>query len=1413
MFKKPLRLLFGIVMLSAAAVTSSSLAWFYNLANIGPGGANLPIESSTVSGYFAYGDGTTKDTAYGIKTPRQLYNLAWLQYLGLINLDSQQLYFELADNIDMTGWILPPIGTETYPFIGYFDGQGYVVSNLTISNKFGDYNDHPSIISGFNSTDKLQPHILGMFGVVGDYNGDVDDYDSSINKLTNTGIYNATITTYTKDTLMGVAAGYVNAGDDNKGGMQNILVDGSSINIDESVTATTTSYGGFTDNISDYSLVGYTTKEAVVEKTEESVYAVNTVNNVFNATEDGNAQGWGGSINMKTIYYRIASLRKTKATNVSNTFNFRQDRYYYDNVEKTSELATYSGVSTTNGTRDAYSRYNGYNESGHNFVGNYNIYARSEADGYPEWSTRTTDQSFLYLSGGHYEKRTYRSSNTHTGYPITDGNGHYLTANVTSGTNNSNNAGTVSNSNSLATVWDVPTSGSGYISTKYCYNNGTERTYYLYVKTNHEIRLSTSTSYRTQFTYSKDSSSGKIRYITSDNYYLTYSNGNWIMQAIPTAPNPTTIDSYLSNGYQIFYDNHYMSRVDNTTVGYASNVSAAETYGWRFENSSNNNDVAIGSASSVRIYCMVAGSSTKYYVYNKASQNDYWKVGLTTTRSSAATFTVSSAGNDVYYFAYNSYHLVCDTSHSIYSIRTANDGNSLYRSLTVKLTSTIINDYLNAVSYPIAEMSSTSLTGPDYHQTTSDTTKSNNESHMYYTAEDTTYFPLNVEKDIDSYISNQTTMNTRIANNDLDPKDSNTGYIISGSSIANNATTLTHDTSRIRISEYPISNVNGSYNKTAGSTSTIADLADSKVYTINTSGTATNMGAVDTTSESSLYPRYSESKAAFYQNALTTSTVSNGTTTYKANTNVYGLHFMDSTISKNSIVDGSKVSVLGNKCDNYQLPVNSVDFNLKQKGIVNFFAGSYYDGNKAFFSLHEVLRNNDATQKTNGQGEPIEGQYSSFNTISDIKEIEEIWSTDQGTKTTKYANIYKYKGATGNAMYSVPYRVDGNQNKYVMNKNNTADSNVAYSYATMNSTDFSTFCSTYGYTLRFKTSQIGARSSLTDNSIYYFEFPMNPGEYCLGSVANADGAYLLYLDIGANAAKTQRTTFYEHIIITNLTDTYPAGVALVDLPETYTAGVATIDVATVVDCSNSACMSVAGGAIKGEYKMERTGDDVALTRAQSQNAPPVYEGFQITLLHDVGSTTPLVVSSEAHTYDIKRMQYYDFNVNLDSLTITTITDTSLDGGAYSRTIVQKVFGSSDPSSTPNFTYTYDSSLGKDERSSMKIYNTNGGVKYSIDDIIDTSVLTIGNSSLSTDLILKISISFNGVSYDNVIDLIAVVDLDNTDGTYYLFDNYLISITPVEGQVTIKVISIDTGYTIYVGTTKITAQNQTITINP
>ena len=203
-------------------------------------------------------------------------------------------------------------------------------------------------------------------------------------------------------------------------------------------------------------------------------------------------------------------------------------------------------------------------------------------------------------------------------------------------------------------------------------------------------------------------------------------------------------------------------------------------------------------------------------------------------------------------------------------------------------------------------------------------------------------------------------------------------------------------------------------------------------------------------------------------------------------------------------------------------------------------------------------------------------------------------------QTTKYSNIYKYKTAPGEpALYSKPYRFDANQNKFDMDKNSTIDLTTEYvEHSTMDASDFNLYKATYGYKWVFNSTQIGKQNSgvINMNRLYYFEFPMNGGEYCLGSVDGGTGAYLCYLDIGANAAKTQRTIFYETFTETIRTFEYPFGVAIVS---------ASTVINSVVDPTDTANV-VIKPAYYGALSITRVANEVTLVKAtgMDNNAHP-----------------------------------------------------------------------------------------------------------------------------------------------------------------------------------------------------------------
>ncbi len=188
------------------------------------------ITGEATGSYFEEGNGTSAKP-YIIATPKQLYYFNWLQDLGYFNKkqkDSsgsetssyEQVYFKIVPKdgssaLDMANYTLPPAGTETYPFIGNFDGNGVAINNLTISNAEGELTDVPkqaSISDGLLEGAK----IVGFFGIVGQYETSLA-YDTSINAIDDLYFDNLTVESGASKTLAGFIAGYANGKIDNCG--------------------------------------------------------------------------------------------------------------------------------------------------------------------------------------------------------------------------------------------------------------------------------------------------------------------------------------------------------------------------------------------------------------------------------------------------------------------------------------------------------------------------------------------------------------------------------------------------------------------------------------------------------------------------------------------------------------------------------------------------------------------------------------------------------------------------------------------------------------------------------------------------------------------------------------------------------------------------------------------------------------------------------------------------------------------------------------------------------------------------------------------------------------------------------------------------------------------------------------------
>lgn len=331
------------------------------------------------------------------------------------------------------------------------------------------------------------------------------------------------------------------------------------------------------------------------------------------------------------------------------------------------------------------------------------------------------------------------------------------------------------------------------------------------------------------------------------------------------------------------------------------------------------------------------------------------------------------------------------------------------------------------------------------------------QSYVDYSGNNNTYFPL-------------------IAESNYTVSRRNTGYVISGSNDRTTSGTYPAKSGDIRVSQYTTSDISNSYRN--GQLTT--------VYTINQLGRQETVNANN-------YVRYNTVAPELLD------MISGG--------NVYGLHFMSGLIDKSNLVTADYVCVNDNDYENYQLPANSIDFTLVEKGYITFMAGTYFTGNNSFFSLHHIIRD----QSDN---------------ISEIKEISEIFS--DGNK--KHPYIYRYADGTFSGTL------------------------------------------TSEYTSVFSTTQIKKQSTLTSKAIYYFEIPVNEGEYALGSVEGGTGAYLIYLDIGTNGG-TESAADLGNIEYRSSPDTIDYSILIISYTQsqntTLSTNVTFADNVYTVTCSGS----------------------------------------------------------------------------------------------------------------------------------------------------------------------------------------------------------------------------------------------------
>lgn len=325
---------------------------------------------SAKASYFGGGDGS-RDKPYEISSETHFYNLAWLQYLGYFNAAGGanngrlQSYFKLTKNIDMselqrngTVSALPPIGTEQYPFIGNFNGNGHKIDKVFISNLMSDLivrpttyktatddnNNEVLAVYGTAGTTTKAVNIVGLFGVTGDYGvsanekgvvsgsneytnkfkdslssptaattSGADEVYYGVMKVGNLYTDNLSVKSASSKTLVGLAAGYASAS------LSNVGVYRCSITVNAGAT-------GLSDSapISNYSLLG-DYNDAVITWNEKP----------SGSGGGGSGNDWGGSIDMRTLNRRLSYMYANGTITGNSVYYSKSEAYkiYLSNSE------------------------------------------------------------------------------------------------------------------------------------------------------------------------------------------------------------------------------------------------------------------------------------------------------------------------------------------------------------------------------------------------------------------------------------------------------------------------------------------------------------------------------------------------------------------------------------------------------------------------------------------------------------------------------------------------------------------------------------------------------------------------------------------------------------------------------------------------------------------------------------------------------------------------------------------------------------------------------------------------------------------------------------------------------------------------------------------------------------------------
>lgn len=1264
MKKKQLILIGSLLVGTLIAGVAISLSWFDTRTDLNPD----EIYGSSETAYFAYGKGTATEP-YGITNPRHLYNLAWLQYMGKFNKDTDgdgvinAVYFELGSDIDMSKFsgALPPIGTVENPFVGVFNGKEKTISNLTISSENSDLTKKPYVVSSSFSS----PNIIGMFGVVGEIEGTSYDlkYDSSVLSIKDFQLENATIKTGNDNALIGIVAGYVN------GSISDVTLVTPKMEFSKN-TKNLSSYNAKFTNVSNYSVAGYC--EEKYEKTITSTVTTlrNKVENPvqFTKEEAGDGQGWGGSIDMKEIYEDFRSVYNQvnddshAATYQKSITTVNQDG------EGNSTTVSEDVVANVVLTGEDYTYTT--SSSGTKFYQNEVKTNNGDTTASFCFDSQTND-SYLYREGqgrmalNGYAKRSVKDINTTITYNWSTVESMYLSYEDDSETNYlSYQNGKITNTTDVSNALGLYLDSENHLLLSIS-DNTNEVLYYL---NDDSGSLSVSSSAKTTWYWNDECDA----FLDKDlNCAILFNGSEWVCESpqvesyyIYSGSNYLTanssyngiISTNVSNATKWHYSNNqlYTYKGNDTTTPYYLGYSYS---------SSSNNSVTLGTSvtsfSSVeitndttgKVYSYSRSGRNSYYYYLTYNSNNNWSVGRSRTNYQIATLSFSP------------HYTSCGTKYN-------SSGNSFkYR------------------------------TG--YTTTLSDT--------VFETKN--TFMPLKSQTD-----------NLGV------PDDKNTGYIVSGAQYNNG------NGGDIYIEKH------GYYYGPSSNGVQQLDNFDYSTKKFSSDWTYNDNGAVQITSSMG-FQKYEKTKSSF--ESLLASNYSSDIDTVNNKGLLYGLKFIGGNVSltsQNATATIQHAVINGNTYKNYQVPYDCVDFNLKDKGYINFYSGTFYPNNNSFFSLYKIERNTTNESSVITAIKHIKNVYS-----SSVKSKEFIYEYDDGT----------YSG-TLTTDYSVKFKSEWIENPTL--------------------------------------PQIGSGSYSTDvvKRAFYFEIPVNAGEYALGSVDGKEGCYLMYLDIGANAQVVNRTAVTELVKETRSTYKYAVGISIIKAG--MTSGTEDVNSYCILieDISSSS-----GSEITFDRESSEASSTAKVTYTNEATISCDYkkDSLDLTINDQTCKITPL--SSVVKT--TSRLTYYDYVLNDGTMQVYQL---------------DKVEGFDGTTSSEGQYYMIDADGNKGEnQDEYTVYDNDGKKIESPTDItIDAS-----STSLVYEFLLE-DVNGDTTKYKITVEASGSISttVDESTGFYqYVLDGYTFTVTSEEettATVSVKKIGENT-YKITINGEDMTSKTEvTITIS-